>query len=33
MPEFQSADGLSLYYEDIGTGTPILFVHGCCQTK
>jgi len=27
MPEFQSADGFSLYYEEHGTGTPILFVH------
>ncbi|MCP9483292.1 alpha/beta hydrolase [Shimia sp. CNT1-13L.2] len=27
MPEFQSADGLTLYYEDTGAGTPILFVH------
>ena len=27
MPEFQSADGLTLYYEDTGAGAPILFVH------
>ncbi len=27
MPEFQSADDLTLYYEDVGAGAPILFVH------
>ncbi|WP_170327510.1 alpha/beta fold hydrolase [Ruegeria arenilitoris] len=27
MPEFQSADGLTLFYEDTGAGAPILFVH------
>jgi len=27
MPEFQSADDLTLYYEDAGAGAPILFVH------
>lgn len=27
MPEFSTADGVTLYYEDIGAGAPILFVH------
>lgn len=27
MPTFETPDGLTLYFEDTGTGTPILFVH------
>ncbi len=27
MPEFQTADGITLYYEETGTGSPIMFVH------
>lgn len=27
MPAFQTADGISIYYEEAGTGTPIVFVH------
>lgn len=28
MPYFDASDGCSLYYEDFGTGRPIVFVHG-----
>jgi pimeloyl-ACP methyl ester carboxylesterase len=27
MPKIKTADGTSLYYEEAGTGTPIVFVH------
>ena len=27
MPKIKTADGTSLYYEEVGTGTPIVFVH------
>jgi pimeloyl-ACP methyl ester carboxylesterase len=27
MPTFETPDGLTLYFEDTGAGTPILFVH------
>jgi pimeloyl-ACP methyl ester carboxylesterase len=27
MPKIKTADGTNLYYEEIGTGTPIVFVH------
>lgn len=27
MPEFQTPDGVSIYFEDVGSGTPIVFVH------
>ncbi|WP_170336172.1 alpha/beta fold hydrolase [Ruegeria arenilitoris] len=27
MPEFQSFDGISIYYEEAGVGAPIVFVH------
>ena len=27
MPEFQTPDGVTLYYEDTGAGVPILFIH------
>ncbi|WP_171236226.1 alpha/beta fold hydrolase [Ruegeria sp. HKCCA6837] len=27
MPEFQTPDGIALYYEATGTGAPIVFVH------
>ena len=27
MPKFQSADGVSIFFEDTGHGTPIVFVH------
>lgn len=28
MPYVAAADGIKLYYEEIGTGTPVVFVHG-----
>jgi pimeloyl-ACP methyl ester carboxylesterase len=27
MPHMSAADGVKLYYEEVGTGTPIVFVH------
>ena len=27
MPHITADDGVKLYYEDTGTGTPIVFVH------
>src|SRR6202161_3654202 len=27
MPKIKTADGTNLYYEEVGTGTPIVFVH------
>jgi len=27
MPKIKTADGVSLYYEEAGTGTPVVFVH------
>ena len=27
MPKIETSDGTSLYYEEVGTGTPIVFVH------
>jgi alpha-beta hydrolase superfamily lysophospholipase len=27
MPKIQTSDGVNLYYEEAGTGTPIVFVH------
>ena len=27
MPKIKSTDGTSLYYEEVGTGTPVIFVH------
>ncbi len=27
MPKIKTSDGVSLYYEEIGTGTPVVFVH------
>jgi pimeloyl-ACP methyl ester carboxylesterase len=27
MPKIKTVDGTSLYYEEVGTGTPIVFVH------
>ncbi len=27
MPKIKAADGTNLYYEEAGTGTPVLFVH------
>ena len=27
MPRVTTADGTSLYYEEVGTGTPVVFVH------
>jgi pimeloyl-ACP methyl ester carboxylesterase len=27
MPHIAAADGVKLYYEEVGTGTPIVFVH------
>ena len=27
MPHLTTADGVSLYYEEVGVGTPVLFVH------
>ncbi|MGB6538560.1 MAG: alpha/beta hydrolase [Xanthobacteraceae bacterium] len=27
MPKIKSSDGTSLYYEEIGAGTPVVFVH------
>src|SRR5262245_17262056 len=27
MPRVTTADGTSLYYEEVGSGTPIVFVH------
>jgi len=27
MPKIKTADGTSLYYEEVGTGTPVVFVH------
>ncbi len=27
MPEFQTPDGISIYYEEAGSGAPIVFVH------
>ncbi len=30
MPHATTPDGVKLYYEEAGTGTPILFVHEYC---
>ncbi len=27
MPKIKTSDGTSLYYEEVGTGTPVVFVH------
>ena len=27
MPKIKSTDGTNLYYEEVGTGTPVVFVH------
>jgi pimeloyl-ACP methyl ester carboxylesterase len=27
MPSISAADGTQLYYEEVGTGTPVVFVH------
>ena len=27
MPKIKTADGVSLYYEEAGAGTPVVFVH------
>jgi pimeloyl-ACP methyl ester carboxylesterase len=27
MPRIKTADGVGLYYEEVGTGTPVVFVH------
>jgi pimeloyl-ACP methyl ester carboxylesterase len=27
MPKIKTADGVNLYYEEAGTGTPVIFVH------
>ena len=27
MPHATTADGVKLYYEEVGQGTPIVFVH------
>ena len=27
MPKVKTADGTNLYYEEAGTGTPVVFVH------
>ena len=27
MPKIKMSDGTSLYYEEAGTGTPVVFVH------
>jgi pimeloyl-ACP methyl ester carboxylesterase len=27
MPKIKTADGINLYYEEAGTGTPVVFVH------
>ena len=27
MPHLRTDDGISLFYEETGTGTPIVFVH------
>ena len=32
MPKFQTSDGLSLYYEDEGVGTPLLCLSGLTRT-
>jgi hypothetical protein len=29
MPKIAAADGTKLYVEEIGRGTPIVFVHEC----
>jgi pimeloyl-ACP methyl ester carboxylesterase len=28
MPKIKTRDGTSLYYEEIGAGAPVVFVHG-----
>src|SRR5580704_18465099 len=28
MPKIKTADGVGLYYEEAGAGTPVIFVHG-----
>ena len=28
MPKISAADGTKLYVEEIGSGTPVVFVHG-----
>ena len=30
MPQATTPDGVKLYYEEVGSGTPILFVHEYC---
>ena len=27
MPKIKTADGTQLYYEEVGQGTPVMFVH------
>jgi pimeloyl-ACP methyl ester carboxylesterase len=27
MPKIKTSDGVNLYYEEAGTGTPVVFVH------
>ena len=27
MPKFKTSDGVELYYEQAGSGTPVVFVH------
>jgi pimeloyl-ACP methyl ester carboxylesterase len=27
MPKIKTSDGVNLYYEEVGTGTPVVFVH------
>ena len=27
MPKIKTPDGVNLYYEEAGTGTPVIFVH------
>ena len=27
MPRISAADGVTLYYEEVGTGAPVVFVH------
>ena len=31
MPEITTDDGVDLYYEEVGQGTPIVFVHEFCR--
>jgi pimeloyl-[acyl-carrier protein] methyl ester esterase len=33
MPWFETEGGQSLWYEDHGTGTPLLFIHGWCMSS